>query len=105
MKFQHLSIGTRFVYETHTYTKISPLLASADGGEQRMIPRYAKLLPVDGAPVVSTSIAVDKLIALVDVQTALQALQRGLYQHLEAGAPIDKAALDDAIAQFNLAVL
>jgi hypothetical protein len=105
MKFQHLPIGTRFVYETHTYTKISPLLASADGGEQRMIPRYAKLLPVDGVPVASPSIAVDKLISLVDVQTALRTLQYTLYQRLEAGAPIDKVALDDAITQFNLAVL
>lgn len=43
MKFQHLPIGARFDFEGKHYTKTSPLVASEDGGGQRMIARYAVL--------------------------------------------------------------
>lgn len=50
MKFQHLVIGARFEFEGNIYTKTGPMTASADTGGQRMIPRYADLAPLDGAP-------------------------------------------------------
>lgn len=48
MKFQHLPIGTRFEFEGRVYIKSGPMTASADTGGQRMIPRYADLVPLDG---------------------------------------------------------
>lgn len=50
MKFQLLPIGARFEFEGKVYTKSSPMTASADGGGQRMIPRYVELMPLDGVP-------------------------------------------------------
>lgn len=50
MKFPDLSIGTRFRFQGKTYTKVGPLAATAEDGGQRIIPRYAVLQPVDGAP-------------------------------------------------------
>jgi hypothetical protein len=50
MKFLHLGLGARFEFEGKTYTKTGPMTASADAGGQRMIPRYADLIPLDGAP-------------------------------------------------------
>ena len=50
MKFPHLPLGQRFVYQDERYTKTGPLTASRerDGG-QRMIPRSAAVLPGDAA--------------------------------------------------------
>lgn len=49
MKFPHLAIGERFVFEGHTYRKTGPIAATDEAsGQTRMIPRYARLSPVDG---------------------------------------------------------
>lgn len=46
MKFPHLPLGAQFEFEGKVYTKVSPLVASAeDGSGQRVIPRYAVLRP------------------------------------------------------------
>lgn len=47
MKFQHLPIGARFEFEGKRFTKTNPLVASEEGGGQRMIPRYAVLRGLD----------------------------------------------------------
>jgi hypothetical protein len=54
MKFHSLPIGARFEFEDAIYTKTGPLVAVAETGGQRIIPRYASLRPLDGmsAPVV-----------------------------------------------------
>ena len=49
MKFQQLAMGARFEYEGRGYTKIGPLTAINEAGEQRMIPRFAVLAPVEGS--------------------------------------------------------
>lgn len=41
MKFHQLPIGSRFRYQEREYCKTSPLAASGEGGQQRMIPRSA----------------------------------------------------------------
>lgn len=51
MKFQQLAMGARFEYEGKSYTKIGPLTAINEAGEQRMIPRFAVLTPVEGSVV------------------------------------------------------
>ena len=43
MKFQHLPIGTPFEFEGKRYNKTSPLVATEEGGGQRLIPRFAIL--------------------------------------------------------------
>lgn len=48
MKFQHLPIGARFEYEGKVYVKTGPIAASSGQGGQRMIPRHAELVPLDG---------------------------------------------------------
>ncbi len=50
MKLQQLPIGARFEYEGQVFTKTGPMTASAEKGGQRIIPRYATLTPLDGAP-------------------------------------------------------
>jgi hypothetical protein len=48
MKFQRLPLGARFEFEGKVYTKTGPMTASGPSGEQKMIPRYAELAPLDG---------------------------------------------------------
>ncbi|WP_295584104.1 hypothetical protein [uncultured Lamprocystis sp.] len=50
MKFPHLPLGQRFVYQDERYTKTGPMTASRErDGAQRMIPRSAAVLPGDAA--------------------------------------------------------
>jgi hypothetical protein len=49
MKFQHLAIGARFEFEGKVYVKTGPVAASSGQGGQRLIPRYANLIPLDGS--------------------------------------------------------
>lgn len=48
MKFQLLPLGARFEFEGKIYSKSGPMTASGPSGEQKMIPRYADLTPMDG---------------------------------------------------------
>ena len=47
MKFQMLAMGDRFEFDGKTWVKTGPLTAMSEAGEQRMIPRYAPLRPLD----------------------------------------------------------
>jgi hypothetical protein len=50
-KFPQLAVGQRFEYEGKVYVKVGPLTARAmDGSRDWMIPRYALVKPVGGAP-------------------------------------------------------
>jgi hypothetical protein len=49
MKIHQLPHGARFEYEGAEYVKTGPLLATGDGGRQRLIPRYAVLKPLERA--------------------------------------------------------
>jgi hypothetical protein len=80
MKFQHLPLGTRFVYQGDIFTKISPLVASVDGGGQRMIPRYASLSPVDGMEITAPAKPQSNLVEIERVWLALDALEHALAQ-------------------------
>jgi hypothetical protein len=51
MKIHQLPIGARFEYEGEEYVKTGPLFATAQAGQQRMIPKYAVLKPLDQAEV------------------------------------------------------
>jgi len=50
VKFSQLPLGARFEYQGRVYVKTSPLAASGEAGGQKLIPRYAELTPLDGAP-------------------------------------------------------
>lgn len=93
MKFQHLPIGARFIYEGRNYTKMSPLVASVEGGGQRVIPRYASLSPIEGA-VVSLPVAVAELIEIAQVNRALDAFVLSLHN-----SGVDTAIVQQALAQ------
>lgn len=80
MKFQHLPLGTRFIYQGEIFTKVSPLVASVDGGGQRMIPRYASLSPVDGVEITAPAKTQSDLVEIERVWLALDELQRTLAQ-------------------------
>ena len=94
MKFQHLPIGARFIYEGRSYTKMSPLVASVEGGGQRVIPRYASLSPIEGAVVSSLPVAVAELIDMAQVNRALDALVLSLHN-----SGVDTAIVQQALAQ------
>ena len=47
MKFQMLAMGARFEFDGKAWVKTGPLTAMCETGEQRMIPRYAPLRPLD----------------------------------------------------------
>ena len=50
MKLQHLPMGARFEYQGAVYVKTGPMMAAAENGEQKLIPRYAVLKPLDVMP-------------------------------------------------------
>ncbi len=93
MKFQHLPIGARFVYQGETYTKTSPLVASVDGGNQRMIPRYASLSPIEGAAA-DAPVVTPELVELARVHRALDWLALTLAQ-----SNVDAVVVQQALAQ------
>lgn len=93
MKFQHLPLGTRFVYQGEIFTKVSPLVASVDGGGQRMIPRYASLYPVDGVEIAAPA----KTPHLVDIERVFQALDT--LQYTLSQSALDVEVVKQAIVQ------
>lgn len=54
MKLQHLPMGARFEYQGVVYVKTGPMMAAAESGEQKLIPRYAVLKPLDPMPAPET---------------------------------------------------
>ncbi len=51
VKFPQLAVGQRFEYQGKIHVKVGPLTARAeDGGRDWMIPRYAVVKPIGGAP-------------------------------------------------------
>ncbi len=70
MKFPHLPIGAQFKFESKVYTKVSPLVASAeDGSGQRVIPRYAVLRTI-GELVQATAASHSRQLDLDKVRAA-----------------------------------
>lgn len=49
MKLQHLPMGARFEYQGEVYVKTGAMMAASESGQQRLIPRYAVLKPLDPA--------------------------------------------------------
>ncbi|HEX8987725.1 MAG TPA: hypothetical protein VF816_07175 [Rhodocyclaceae bacterium] len=49
MKIHQLPHGARFEYEGEEYEKTGPMFATNAAGQQRMIPKYAVLKPLDSA--------------------------------------------------------
>jgi len=49
MKFGQLPIGVSFELDGCRYVKSSPILATAEGGGQRLIARFVVVRPLDGA--------------------------------------------------------
>lgn len=86
MKFTLLPLGARFRFEGRIYVKTGPLTASDEAGGQRMIPRYAVLQPVDGAPPPAPPRAARKL----DEAAVLAAFQAF---HDECAALLESAAM------------
>jgi len=76
MKLQDIPIGGRFEYDGKIFTKTGPLTASAEPGGQRMIPRYANLLPLD-IPVPQSKLAgMHRKLDEAAVQTAFHEFHR-----------------------------
>lgn len=58
MKIHQLPLGARFAYEGVEYVKSGPLTATAQGGGQRLIPKFALLRVLDGSqPLVTAASA------------------------------------------------
>jgi hypothetical protein len=93
MKFQNLPLDTRFVYRGEIFAKASPLMASVNGGGQRMIPRYASLHPVDGVEIAAPA----KTPNLVDIERVFQALET--LQHRLSQSALDVEVVKQAINQ------
>lgn len=47
MKIHQIAQGARFHYDGQVYVKTGPMMARSESGEQRVIPRYVVLTPVD----------------------------------------------------------
>ncbi len=96
MKFQMLAVGDRFEFEGKEYVKVGPLTAACEGG-QRMIPRFAKLKPLD-APAVSVRDNGRKLDEAL-VLAAFEAFMRDFANmaQVEAGKPVEAHALRSAL--------
>jgi hypothetical protein len=47
MKFNDITVGTRFLFEGMEYTKTDALLATSSDGKPRLIRRSASLAPLD----------------------------------------------------------
>ncbi len=106
MKFQHLPLQARFRYEGRVYVKTGPLTAmAADGGGQRLIPRYAVLeplpedLPAGAAAVAPAGLAAaaEELLAacaqLIDAACHTPQQRAALRAELEAAGQRFRAAL------------
>ena len=65
MKLQHIPMGARFEYQGVIYSKTGPMLATAENGEQKLIPRYAVLKPLDGVPVMTEPASIRQIDASV----------------------------------------
>lgn len=84
MKFQHLPVGASFIYEGKLYSKTGPMTASTEEGGQRMIPRYAEMIPLDGDPSPVTS----KTPATLDpvrVKAAFDAFHAEVSRRMDTG--------------------
>jgi hypothetical protein len=72
MRFPQLAVGARFRYAGKTYRKTSALLAKAEDGDLRVIPKYAELEPVDGS---ATAAKPARHLAMVDIAALSAAAQ------------------------------
>lgn len=71
MKIHQLPHGARFEFEGEEYVKTGPLIGTRNGGQQRLIPKYAVLKPLDAA--VAAPAAESVAIARADVLAAFEA--------------------------------
>jgi hypothetical protein len=101
MKFQQLAMGARFEYEGKGYTKIGPLTAINEAGEQRMIPRFAILAPLDGA-VAETAPARNCLLEETVVAAAMAAYHSECV-HLLNAVGTDPTRLESALTELEAA--
>lgn len=69
MKFQQLALGARFEFEGAAFVKSGPLTATSEAGQQRMIPRFAVLKPLDTAQPVAPA----KVVGKIDAERLLAA--------------------------------
>lgn len=97
MKFQHLPIGAPFEFEGKRYTKRSPLVASEEGGGQRLIPRFAvlrTLLP----PVKVNDNLLPISAAVVVALTEFEQAASQLLQHAQGAGDAELAELQTTLA-------
>ncbi len=101
MKFQQLPMGARFEYEGKGYTKIGPLTAINEAGEQRMIPRFAALAALDGC--VAEAAPARKCLLEEAVVTAAMAAYHSECVDLLIGVGTDPTRLESARADLESA--
>ena len=100
MKFYQLRPGAQFRFGDRTYRKISPLKASDDSdGSQRLIPRSAEVVALDGSGRVVG--ALPEVLDRVSVELAIAQLGKRLVTMLDridpALQPAQRIALRQAI--------
>lgn len=102
MKFPQLPLGARFQYDGKSYVKTSPIAASGEDGQTRMIPRYAQVLPLDAGHAAPPK--VERRFAEAEVMRAFEAAVTECGGRLAAGADAD-SALAAARTRFREALL
>jgi hypothetical protein len=108
MKFPDLPNGSRFIWQGEHYCKTGPMTADAADGCKKLIPRSARIAPVDAAETTAAPAGAAAEIAAADVAAALAALTQSLRDFAETlqGPPRSALAqrIDVAEAAFRRAL-
>lgn len=101
MKFPLLPLGARFQFQGRVYVKTGPLLGTPeDGGETRVIPRWAVLQPVGEAARPAAPPPADQPLEAAQVMAAFDEYHARCVQLL-ADAPVERRqALEEARRAF-----
>ena len=103
MKFQHLTIGQKFLYQGQPYSKVSPLIGShTKTGARKLIPRYAEVEPFP-APEAQTS-SNPVLLNRTDMEQAFSRFQSECLASLDTlNGQVDDKTLADIRGRINQA--
>ncbi len=101
MKFSQLPIGARFRHQGTEYLKTTPLQADpADGGARRLIPRSARVEPLEAAA--SPATAAPSSIPVADLAPVMDHLGQELADIITASG-LDAEASQAALARLRQA--
>lgn len=101
MKFSELPPGARFRFEGRTYTKTGPVTARDEiDGRLRMIPRYARLLPVQEERAAAEAAGSSEAVSAARLLAAFERFHAVCLELMEAERPEARARLAAARRRF-----